>query len=375
MKKKTIFHQQHDQLSVFEKYSTFFILIAVILGLLVGSFIPKFGYYINYFKIGKLSLITTLILWMMIFPVMLKIDMKSIKVDFKHYRKSIFINWTVNFIIKPLSMILFIIIFLKYIFNIDPGLANNYLAGAILLSLAPGTAMVFVWSHLVKGNPTYTLVQVLTNDLIVLIFYSPLAMLYLRQSHINIPFFEILFAIIINVILPLLLAYFMRKRILSKHDINYYRQNVLVKFKYWTLSGLLGMIFIIFSVQTPNITKNPLDVLILALPIIVQGIFIFTLTILVSKILKIPHDIGAPSSLIATTNFFELSLAVCTVLFGLSSPALLVSIVGIIVEVPLMLILVKIANIHRHRFHLFNERSIRLDYFHRDQKNIHHEDY
>jgi len=227
---------------------------------------------------------------------------------------------------------------------IPEDLAKEYLAGAVLLGAAPCTAMVFVWSHLTKGNPAYTLVQVAINDLIIIVAFIPIVTLLLGVSGISIPWKTLIMSVVLFVVIPLVLAYIVRNSIIAHRGKEYFDNVFLTKFTGITITGLLLTLIIIFSFQGDVILQNPLHILLIAVPLIIQTFFIFFIAYGWAKRWKLPHDIAAPASLIGASNFFELSVAVAIVLFGLNSGATLVTVVGVLVEVPVMLALVKIAN-------------------------------
>jgi len=227
---------------------------------------------------------------------------------------------------------------------IPPEIAKAYLAGAVLLGAAPCTAMVFVWSHLTKGNPAYTVVQVATNDLIILVAFTPIVAFLLGIGGITIPWNTLLLSVFLFVVIPLAGGIFTRHQVIKKRGEDYFNQAFIPKFNNMTIGGLLLTLVLIFSFQGDTILGNPLHIVLIAIPLIIQTVLIFFIAYLSSKKLRLNHDIAAPAGMIGASNFFELAVAVAITLFGASSPAVLATIVGVLVEVPVMLALVKFAN-------------------------------
>jgi ACR3 family arsenite transporter len=289
----------------------------------------------------------------MIFPMMLKIDFGSV-VNAVKMPKGLTVTLVVNWLIKPFTMFGIAYVFFYFIFNawIPEDLAREYLAGAVLLGAAPCTAMVFVWSHLTKGNPAYTLVQVAINDLVILVAFIPIVTFLLGVSGISIPWNTLLLSVVLFVVIPLVLAMFTRRSVISHKGQDYFEKVFLKKFTSTTISGLLLTLVFIFSFQGDVILNNPFGILLIAVPLIIQTFFIFAIAYSWAYKWKLTHDIAAPAAMIGASNFFELSVAVAIVLFGLNSGATLATVVGVLVEVPVMLTLVKIANGTRSKFAL-----------------------
>jgi ACR3 family arsenite transporter len=287
----------------------------------------------------------------MIYPMMLKIDFASIK-DVGRNPRGLIVTWVVNWLIKPFTMYLIARFFFFTLYRgiIDGTDAQQYLAGAILLGAAPCTAMVFVWSHLVRGNPAYTLVQVATNDLIILLLFIPITGFLLGISGITIPWMTLLLSIVLFVVLPLFAAWVTRYIITAKHGESFLEEQFIPKFNSITTTGLLLTLIIIFSFQGKIIISNPLHILLIALPLSIQTIVIFFIAYLWARRWKLGFDVAAPAAMIGASNFFELAVAVAISLFGLSSGATVATVVGVLVEVPLMLLLVSIAQRTRHWF-------------------------
>jgi len=274
------------------------------------------------------------------------------KVDFASIRNvgknptGLYVTWSVNWLIKPFTMFGIAAFFFYVIFKalIPPELARDYLAGAVLLGAAPCTAMVFVWSHLTRGNPAYTVVQVATNDLIILFAFTPIVVLLLGVGGIAIPWNTLLLSVFLFVVIPLAGGITTRNLVIRNKGEDYFTRSFIPKFNNLTIVGLLLTLVLIFSFQGDVILNNPLHIILIAIPLIIQTFFIFFIAYLGCKKLQLSHDIAAPAAMIGASNFFELAVAVAITLFGASSPAVLVTIVGVLVEVPVMLFLVRIAN-------------------------------
>lgn len=329
----------------FEKYLTIWVILCMIIGILIGKFMPSVPNFLGKFEYANVSIPVAILIWLMIYPMMMKVDFKSIK-DISNNPKGLFVTWVTNWLIKPFTMFGIAYLFFYIIFKslIPDALAKDYLAGAVLLGAAPCTAMVFVWSHLTKGNPTYTIVQVATNDLIILIAFVPIVKFLLGVSDVSVPWDTLFLSIILFVVIPLLGGVLTRLYITKYKGEEYFLNTFIPKFNNITIIGLLLTLIIIFSFQGDVIINNPLHIILIAVPLIIQTFLIFFIAYIASKLLKLPYDIAAPAGMIGASNFFELSVAVAIALFGASSPVALATIVGVLVEVPVMLILVKIAN-------------------------------
>jgi ACR3 family arsenite transporter len=329
----------------FEKYLTVWVILCMAAGLLIGKFLPVIPAFLGRFEYANVSMPIAILIWLMIYPMMLKVDFQSIKNVGKN-PKGLFVTWVTNWLIKPFTMYGIAWLFFYVIFKslIPAELAKEYLAGAILLGAAPCTAMVFVWSHLTKGNAAYTVVQVATNDLIILIAFTPIVAFLLGVSGVTIPWDTLILSVVLFVVIPLAGGIITRNYITKKRGLDYFEKSFIPKFGNITTIGLLLTLIIIFSFQGDVILNNPLHIVLIAIPLIIQTFFIFFIAYLASKALKLPHDIAAPAGMIGASNFFELSVAVAIALFGTQSPAALATTVGVLTEVPVMLILVKIAN-------------------------------
>ncbi|MCE5189901.1 MAG: ACR3 family arsenite efflux transporter [Eubacteriales bacterium] len=335
----------------FEKYLTLWVILCMVAGVLIGRFLPGIPAFLGKFEYANVSIPIAILIWLMIYPMMLKVDFQSIKNVGKN-PKGLFVTWVTNWLIKPFTMFGIAWLFFFVIFKtlIPADLAKDYLAGAILLGAAPCTAMVFVWSHLTKGNAAYTVVQVATNDLIILVAFTPIVALLLGIGGVKIPWDTLLLSVGLFVVIPLVGGMLTRNSVIKKRGMEYFEKRFLPKFSNVTIVGLLLTLVIIFSFQGKVILENPLHIVLIAVPLVIQTFLIFFIAYGASKLLKLPHDIAAPAGMIGASNFFELSVAVAISLFGTSSPAALATIVGVLTEVPVMLILVRIANRTTHWF-------------------------
>ena len=349
--KEEIVEIEEKALGVFEKYLSFWVVLCIVLGVLIGKYLPIVPETLGKFEYAQVSFPIAILIWLMIYPMMLKIDFSCIKDCFKH-PKGLSITLVSNWLIKPFTMFLFALLFFTVIFQnfISADLAKEYIAGAILLGAAPCTAMVFVWSYLTKGNPGYTLLQVAINDLIILIAFVPIVSILLGISDIAVPYDTLFLSVGLFVVIPFLAGFLTRKHQIKKNGYECFEKKFLPKFKHITEIGLLFTLIIIFSFQGEIILNNPLHIVLIAVPLIIQTFFIFFVAYLWAKKWKVPHSIAAPAGMIGASNFFELAVAVAISLFGLHSGATLVTVVGVLVEVPVMLMLVRIANNTRKWF-------------------------
>lgn len=349
---------EKSAISFFEKNLTYWVFLCMVIGVLIGKFAPAFPAFLSKFEYANVSIPIAILIWLMIYPMMLKVDFASIKYVGKN-PKGLFVTWIVNWLIKPFTMFGIAAFFFYVAFKplISPELAKAYLAGAVLLGAAPCTAMVFVWSHLTRGNAAYTVVQVATNDLIILIAFTPIVALLLGIGGITIPWMTLIVSVVLFVVVPLAGGVLTRYTVIRAKDEAYFQNTFIPKFNNITIAGLLLTLVLIFSFQGEVILNNPLHILLIAIPLIIQTVLIFFLTYGVCYRLRCQHDISAPAGMIGASNFFELAVAVAITLFGASSPVVLVTIVGVLVEVPVMLALVRYANKTRSRFN-FNAQNV-----------------
>ncbi len=335
----------------FERYLTLWVALCIVIGVAIGQLFPAFPEMLSRFEYSQVSIPVAILIWLMIYPMMVQIDFSSI-VSAGKQRKAIGLASVVNWLIKPFTMFFFAWFFLRIVFApwIPEALATEYIAGAILLGAAPCTAMVFVWSYLTKGDPAYTLVQVAIDDLVLLFLYAPIVMFLLGLSDILVPYDTIILSVVLYILIPLVAGYFSRKYLINTKGIEWFEGVFLKKLGGLTIFGLLLTLIILFSFQGEVILGNPLHIVLIAVPLIIQTFFVFMLSYNTGRALKLNHRVAGPAALISSSNFFELAVAAAISLFGLTSGAALATVVGVLVEVPVMLMLVRIVNRTKHWF-------------------------
>ncbi|MCH7401519.1 ACR3 family arsenite efflux transporter [Belliella kenyensis] len=333
------------KIAFFEKYLTLWVALCIGVGILIGHLAGEDITFLSDMEVYNVNIPIAILIWLMIYPMMLQIDFGSIKGVGKA-PKGLILTLVINWLIKPFTMAFFAWIFFDklYAAYIEPELAEEYIAGAILLGVAPCTAMVFVWSYLTDGDPNYTLVQVSVNDLIILVAFVPLVGLLLGITDITIPYGTLVASVLIFVVVPLIAGVITNKIMISRKGETWFKNEFLPKFKPVSIFALLLTLVLLFAFQGPNILNNPLIIVLIAIPLIIQTYFIFFIAWFGGRKLKLPHAICSPAAMIGASNFFELAVAVAIALFGLQSPAALVTVVGVLVEVPIMLSLVALAN-------------------------------
>lgn len=333
----------------FERYLSVWVGLCIIAGVTVGSLFPDFFALVASLEYAHVNLVIAVLIWLMIYPMMIQIDFSSIK-DVGKKPKGLVLTLVVNWLIKPFTMALLGWLFFKGIFAdwVDPQTATEYIAGMILLGVAPCTAMVFVWSHLTKGDANYTLVQVSINDLIMIILFAPITGMLLGVTDITVPWDTLLLSVVLYVVLPLIAGVVTRKKIEKKGEQAV--TAIIERLKPFSVLGLLITIVLLFGFQAETILAQPQDIVLIAIPLLIQTYGIFAIAYFAAKKMKLPHNIAAPACMIGTSNFFELAVAVAISLFGLHSGAALATVVGVLVEVPVMLSLVWFANKTRHWF-------------------------
>ena len=326
-------------MGIFEKYLSVWVLLAIIVGQLLGIVFPQYFEEIASFEYENINLVIAILIWAMILPMMLNIDFTSIK-SLSKKPQGLFLTLILNWLIKPFTMFFIATFFMAYLFShfIPVDTAQSYIAGMILLGVAPCTAMVFVWSHLMKGDANYTLIQVSVNDLIMLFAFAPIAGFLLQVSNIVVPYETLFTSILLFIVMPLIASILIRQYF--KKTISF----IIQKLKPISILSLLLTILILFGLQSNNIVNNFFHMILIAIPLILQTYLIFYLGYFISKKIKLTKNIAGPACLIGTSNFFELAVAVAITLFGINSPAALATIVGVLVEVPVMLNLVSIIN-------------------------------
>ncbi len=336
---------QKKHIGFFEKYLTLWVALCIAGGIAIGHFTGDSMQLLSQMEIFTVNIPVAILIWLMIYPMMLQVDFSSIK-NIGKRPKGLILTLVVNWLIKPFTMAFFAWIFFSKLYGafIEPELAGEYIAGAILLGAAPCTAMVFVWSYLTNGDPNYTLVQVSVNDLILLIAFVPIVGLLLGITNIQIPYDTLVASVIIFVVIPLVAGYITHKLLVRSKGEEWFKNEFLPKLKPVSILALLVTLVLLFAFQGINILNNPFIIVLIAVPLVIQTYFIFFITWFSGRKLKLPHNINSPAAMIGASNFFELAVAVAIALFGLQSPAALVTVVGVLVEVPVMLSLVALAN-------------------------------
>ncbi|RHL08988.1 MULTISPECIES: ACR3 family arsenite efflux transporter [Bacteroides] len=337
--------EKKQGIGFFERYLTLWVALCIIAGIAVGQWLPAIPQTLSKFEYANVSIPVAILIWLMIYPMMLKVDFQSVKNVGKR-PKGIIVTCVTNWLIKPFTMFGIAYLFFYVIFKvfIPEDLAKEYLAGAVLLGAAPCTAMVFVWSHLTKGDAAYTLVQVAVNDLIILVAFAPIVALLLGVGGVTIPWDTLFLSVLLFVVIPLSAGVITRTWVIRQKGIEYFNHVFIRKFDNYTVGGLLLTLIILFSFQGETILNNPLHILLIAVPLVLQTVLIFFVAYGWAKWWKLPHNVAAPAGMIGASNFFELAVAVAISLFGLQSGAALATVVGVLVEVPIMLMLVRIAN-------------------------------
>ena len=342
---------EENKLGLFERYLTFWVLFCIVVGVIVGRAFPAGVSFLSAMEVSGVNIPVAVLIWLMIYPMMVQIDFSSI-VRVGKKPKGLIVTLVVNWLIKPFTMAIFAVIFLKYLFSafINPTLATEYIAGAILLGAAPCTAMVFVWSYLTKGNPAHTLVQVAVNDLIILIAFVPIVKFLLGVNQIIVPYDTLIYSTILFVVVPLTGGYISRQLLIKYKGMPWFENVFLRMLKPVAIIGLLSTLILLFAFQGNIIIENPLHIFLIAIPLAIQTYFIFAVAYLWAKKWRIEHAIASPAAMIGASNFFELAVAVAITLFGLKSGAALATVVGVLTEVPIMLSLVNFSNKTRHWF-------------------------
>ena len=331
-------------MGIFERYLSVWVGLCILLGVVLGNAAPDVFTALAAFEFARVNLVVAALVWIMIYPMMVQVDFGSIR-DIRNKPKGLIITLVVNWLIKPFTMAALGWLFFRVFFVdlVDPETATEYIAGMILLGVAPCTAMVFVWSHLTKGDANYTLVQVSVNDLIMIFAFAPLAGFLLGVTHVVVPWETLLLSVLLYVVIPLAAGIVTRKA-LYRPDSPERLDSLLNTLKPHSIAGLLGTVVLLFGLQAETIVAQPLDILLIAIPLLIQTYGIFAVAYLAARWWRVEHAVAAPCALIGTSNFFELAVAVAISLFGLHSGAALATVVGVLVEVPVMLSLVAIVN-------------------------------
>tara|TARA_R110001592_G_scaffold61158_1_gene186154 strand:- start:919 stop:1938 length:1020 start_codon:yes stop_codon:yes gene_type:complete len=334
----------------FERYLSVWVGLCILTGMLLGNLLPELFQFIARLEVAHVNLPVAIFIWVMIFPMMVQVDFSAIK-DIGKKPKGLALTLVINWLIKPFTMAALGWLFFRVLFVdwVDPQTATEYIAGMILLGVAPCTAMVFVWSQLTKGDANYTLAQVSINDIIMIFAFAPIAAFLLGVSDVTVPWDTLLLSVVLYVLIPLI-AGVLTRRALDRPDNHERLQSFLNTTKPISIAGLLATVILLFGFQAEVILQQPLAIVLIAIPLLIQTYGIFAIAFFGAKALKLPHNIAGPACLIGTSNFFELAVAVAISLFGLQSGAALATVVGVLVEVPVMLSLVAIINRSRHWF-------------------------
>ena len=331
-------------MGIFERYLSVWVGLCILLGVVLGNAAPEVFTALAAFEFARVNLVVAALIWIMIYPMMVQVDFGSIR-DIRNKPKGLIITLVVNWLIKPFTMAALGWLFFRVFFAdlVDLQTATEYIAGMILLGVAPCTAMVFVWSHLTKGDANYTLVQVSVNDLIMIFAFAPLAGFLLGVTDVVVPWETLLLSVLLYVVIPLAAGIVTRKA-LYRPDSPERLASLLNALKPYSIAGLLGTVVLLFGLQAETIVAQPLDIVLIAIPLLIQTYGIFAVAYLAARWWRVEHAVAAPCALIGTSNFFELAVAVAISLFGLHSGAALATVVGVLVEVPVMLSLVAIVN-------------------------------
>jgi arsenite transporter len=337
-------------MGLFERYLSLWVALCIAIGVLLGNLVPSAFSLIANLEYAQVNLVVAVFIWIMIYPMMVQVDFTAVK-DIAKRPRGLVLTLVVNWLIKPFTMAALGWLFFRVLFAdwVDPQSASEYIAGMILLGVAPCTAMVFVWSQLTKGDPNYTLVQVSVNDIIMVFAFAPIAAFLLGVTDIHVPWETLLLSVVLYVVLPLAAGALTRHHLESGGSAHRL-QAFVDRMKPWSVIGLLATVILLFGFQAETIIEQPQTIVLIAIPLLIQTYGIFALAYAAAKILNLPHSIAAPACLIGTSNFFELAVAVAISLFGLHSGAALATVVGVLVEVPVMLSLVAFANRTAHWF-------------------------
>jgi len=333
------------RLGIFGKYLTLWVALCIAAGVAIGELWPAFPDALSRFTYSQVSVPVAVLVWFMIYPMMVRIDFSSV-MDVRRRPRGLALTLVINWLVKPFTMFAIAWFFLKILFApwIAGDLGSEYVAGAILLGAAPCTAMVFVWSYLTRGNAAYTLVQVTVNDLVLLFAYAPIVILLLGIGDIAVPYDTVVLSVVLYVVIPLAAGYATRAWLLRVKGDEWFDKRFLPRLGPMTVIGLLLTLVLLFSFQGETILKNPGHIGLIAVPLVLQTLVVFAIAYAVAKLWGLSHDIAAPAVLIGASNFFELAVATAVALFGLNSGAALATVVGVLVEVPVMLLLVRVVN-------------------------------
>lgn len=338
-----------EQMGFFERYLSIWVGLCIICGVALGKVLGSSITFLSGMNIATVNIPIAILVWLMIFPMMVQINFSSIK-DVGKKPKGLALTLIINWLVKPFTMAFFAWLFFDKIYSayLSPELIQQYIAGAILLGAAPCTAMVFVWSYLTKGDPEYTLIQVAINDLILLVAFIPIVKLLLGVTNVSIPFDALISSVVIFIVIPLTAGFLVNKILINIYGEKWFKEVFVARLKPFSIVALLTTIVLLFTFQGETIIANPLHILMIAIPLAIQTYFIFFVAWGIGRKMSLPHCVLSPGSMIGASNFFELAVAVAIALFGLNSGAALVTVVGVLIEVPVMLSLVKVSNKWRY---------------------------
>ncbi len=336
-----------ENMGIFERFLSVWVGLGMLVGLVGGAFFPEAFSFLGDLQYAQINMVIAVLIWLMIYPMMMQVDFTAVR-NIHRRPKGLMITIVVNWLIKPFTMALLAMFFMRYVFGdfISSALAEEYIAGMILLGVAPCTAMVFVWSQLTKGDANYTLAQVAINDLIMVVAFAPIAAFLLGVTDVTVPWDTLLLSVALFVVIPLVAGVVTRHFVKQPEKLNHLAATM----KPLSIMGLVGTVILLFGFQAQTILDNPVDIVLIAIPLLVQTYLIFIITYRWMKKWKQPHCVAAPGSMIGASNFFELAVAVAISLFGIHSGAALATVVGVLVEVPVMLSLVAYANKTRNDF-------------------------
>ncbi|KLV05360.1 arsenic transporter [Photobacterium aquae] len=334
-------------MGVFERFLSVWVGLGMLLGITGGVMFPEVFSFLGSLQYAQINMVIAVLIWLMIYPMMMQVDFSSIK-QIHRRPKGLVVTIVINWLVKPFTMALLAVLFMRYIFGpwITPDLGEQYIAGMILLGVAPCTAMVFVWSQLTKGDANYTVVQVALNDLIMVVAFAPIAAFLLGVTDVTVPWDTLLLSVSLFVVIPLVAGAMTRHFVCNQQKLG----TLSAKLKPFSIIGLVGTVILLFGFQAETIIANPVDIVLIAIPLLIQTYLIFAVTYVWMKKWKQPHKVAAPGAMIGASNFFELAVAVAISLFGIHSGAALATVVGVLVEVPVMLSLVAYANRTRDQF-------------------------
>jgi ACR3 family arsenite transporter len=334
-----------EAMGVFERYLTVWVAICIVLGIALGQLFPNIFQFVGGIEAAHINLPVAVLVWLMIVPMLIKIDLKQLKGVRQHWRGvgvTLFVNWGV----KPFSMALLAWLFIGHLFRdyLPAEHIDSYIAGLVILAAAPCTAMVFVWSHLMRGEPHFTLSQVALNDVIMVFAFAPIVALLLGLSAITVPWDTLLLSVLLYIVVPLIIASLWRRHLLGREDNQARLEQTIARLGPFSLAALLATLVLLFGFQGKQIIAAPMIIALLAVPILIQVFFNSGLAYLLNRQVRSPHCVAGPSALIGASNFFELAVATAITLFGFESGAALATVVGVLIEVPVMLVAVRVVN-------------------------------